>query len=95
MWSDQVIWRQDDVCADYIHGLVIDRDYAGRGLGRDLLEWAAQETARAGANKLRLDCAETNLALRHYYRRCGFREVGRRDFGGDWFSVTLFERTLT
>lgn len=95
MWSDPAIWRHEDAFAGYVHGLVIDRDYAGRGLGRDLLEWAAQETTMAGANRLRLDCAETNLALRHYYRLCGFREVGRRDFDADWFSVTLFERTLT
>jgi len=95
MWSDPAIWRHDDAFAGYVHGLVIDRAHAGRGLGRRLLDWAAQETTMAGANRLRLDCAETNLALRHYYRRCGFREVGRRDFDADWFSVTLFERPLT
>ncbi|MDV6271185.1 GNAT family N-acetyltransferase [Rhodococcus globerulus] len=41
MWSDPAIWRQDDAFVGYVHGLVIDRDYAGRGLGRHLLEWAA------------------------------------------------------
>ncbi|MBM7460610.1 GNAT family N-acetyltransferase [Rhodococcus coprophilus] len=93
MWSDPEIWRHDDAFAGYVHGLVIDRAHAGQNLGRHLLDWAAQETRMAGASKLRLDCAETNLALRDYYRRCGFREFGRRDLDG--FSVTLFERTLT
>jgi len=93
MWSDPAIWRHDDAFAGYVHGLVIDRAHAGQGLGRHLLDWAARETKMTGASKLRLDCAETNLALRNYYRRCGFREVGRRDLNR--FSVTLFERTLT
>lgn len=32
--------------------------------------------------------------LRAYYSALGFREIGRRDFDGPWYSATLFEKTL-
>lgn len=94
LWSDPIIW-DDDEKACFVHGLVIDRARAGSGLGRTMLNHAAEQTRCAGVSRLRLDCAETNPALRSYYRRHGFSEVGRRDFNdGQWFSVTLFEKTL-
>ena len=94
MWSDPKIWTDDeDAC--YVHGLVIDRSRAGTGLGTAMLGHASDTARRAGVGRLRLDCAESNAALRSYYQRCGFTEVGRRDFDdGQWFSVTLFEKAL-
>ena len=60
-----------------------------------MLSHASDTARRAGVSRLRLDCAETNAALRSYYQRCGFTETGRRDFDdGKWFSVTLFEKVL-
>lgn len=92
LWSDPV-WA-DDVPAAYVHGLVIDRALAGRGLGAELLDWAGAQGRRAGASVLRLDCVEDNPGLRRYYARQGFREVGRRDFEGPWHSVVLLEREI-
>ncbi|WP_415973069.1 GNAT family N-acetyltransferase [Rhodococcus sp. 077-4] len=95
IWSDESIWQHDNVAAGYVHNLVIDRAYAGRGLGRALLDWADHAVRDAGATLLRLDCAESNTELRAYYCRCGFREVGRREFrDSQWFSVTLFQRDV-
>lgn len=94
IWSDPAIWT-DDKNACYVHGLVIDRSHAGTGLGSAMLSHASEMARRSGVSYLRLDCAETNAALRSYYRRVGFTEVGRRDFDdGQWFSVTLFEKVL-
>lgn len=94
LWSDPAVWQADDGLAVYVHGLVIDRGHAGTGLGAGLLDWAAEQGRRAGAAAVRLDCVEGNPGLRRYYSRLGFRTVGRRDFGGRWRSVTLFERNL-
>ena len=92
--SDPTIWPEEDELACYVHGLVINRSDAGTGLGAALLEWASEQTRREGRSMLRLDCAETNGALRSYYLNLGFRHVGRREFaeGSSWFSVALFER---
>ncbi|MCZ4517414.1 GNAT family N-acetyltransferase [Rhodococcus ruber] len=93
IWADPDIWPEQVEAAGYVHGLVIDRSESGTGLGASLLEWASQRTRQEGRALLRLDCAETNIDLRSYYSRQGFRCVGRRDFGdgGSWFSVALFE----
>ncbi|MCC8928796.1 GNAT family N-acetyltransferase [Rhodococcus sp. I2R] len=92
IWSDPEIWGESAVRAAYVHGLVIDRSLVGVGLGRDLLTWAARHARDEGAETLRLDCAETNPALRRYYRNFGFSEVGVRDLGR--FEVVLFEKFL-
>lgn len=42
---------------------------------------------------LRLVCVEANLRLREYSASLGFREVGRGDFDGPWYSATLSEKT--
>lgn len=94
LWSDPAIWGDDGVAAAYVHGLVIDRAYAGLGVGRGILDWALRQAGAAKATVLRLDCAETNHELREYYLRSGFTEVGRRDFDDQWFSVALFEKRI-
>lgn len=93
LWSDPV-WPEDDVPAGYLHGLVIDRTQAGAGLGARLLDWAGEHARRAGAVALRLDCVETNLALRQYYAAKGFETVGRFEHAAPWHSVVLMERRL-
>ena len=95
IWADPTIWPEEDGLAGYVHGLVIDRSESGTGLGASLLEWASEQTRLEGRSLLRLDCAETNGALRSYYLNQGFRYVGRREFadGSSWFSVALFEKS--
>ena len=50
----------------------------GQGLGRRLVEAAAELAARQGATRLFLEVAEDNVAARALYDRSGFVEVGRR-----------------
>lgn len=94
LWSDPEVWGERTNDAAYIHGLVIDRRFAGDGLGGRLLDWAEQRARDAGRSVVRLDCVETNLRLRRYYRDRGFAEVGRRDFGDTWWPVTLLEKPI-
>lgn len=95
LWSDSM-WTGHGTQgpAIYVHGLVIDRAQAGRGLGARLLDWAATQGRSTGAGVLRLDCVEGNPRLRRYYAGLGFREVGRRDFDGPWHSAVLLERYI-
>jgi GNAT superfamily N-acetyltransferase len=96
LWSDPDVWRERDRLAAYVHGLVVDRRLAGRGLGSTFLAWAEDRARAAGVPALRLDCVETNGDLRRYYRDRGFREVGRRDFGGErWLPVVLMQKPLS
>ena len=94
LWADPEVWGADDTLAVYVHGLMVHRGASGRGLGAFLLDWAAERGRAEGAEVIRLDCVESNTALRTFYHRQGFQEVGRRDFDGPWYSATLLERTL-
>lgn len=96
LWSDPDVWQHEDCFAGYVHGLVIDRAHAGRRTGVRLLLWAESQVGKVRAPFLRLDCAESNGALRAYYGRLGFREVGRRDVPDrPWLAATLLEKRIT
>lgn len=92
LWADAAIRPDDGVRSVYVHGLMTDRRLAG--LGARLLDWAAATGHEAGATAVRLDCVEGNERLRRYDLDLGFREVGRRDFDGPFFSTALLEKTL-
>jgi ribosomal protein S18 acetylase RimI-like enzyme len=95
-FADEHTWgvRGADGRAGYVHTLVVHPDVAGSELGRRIMRWAEGFIADAGRVLCRLDCAESNDALRNWYRQLGYREVGRREYGTAWFSVVLFERAL-
>ncbi|MFJ5595372.1 GNAT family N-acetyltransferase [Streptomyces noursei] len=59
----------------YVHKLAVDRQYAGRDLGGQILDWAGDRAAREGARWLRLDAWTTNTGLHRYYLRHGFQHV--------------------
>jgi len=92
LWEDEEMWGPQPPDAAYVHGLVVDRGYAGLGLGRALLDWAGQQARQAGRHQLRLDCSENNAALTAYYHRQGFTTVGRREVYGRWYSLVLLQR---
>jgi GNAT superfamily N-acetyltransferase len=94
LWSDEQVWQEQNTYAAYVHGLMVARTGDVQGLGGRLLAWAEQQARAGAAPALRLDCVESNTALRTHYRGLGFHEVGRRDFDGPWFSAVLLERSL-
>ncbi|WP_327072004.1 GNAT family N-acetyltransferase [Kitasatospora sp. NBC_01302] len=75
--ADPLLWTprelQDD--ALYVHKLTVDRGFAGRDLGVQLLDWAGDRAARCGARWLRLDAWTSNTRLHKYYAEQGFRHV--------------------
>jgi len=94
--SDPLVWGPRPSDAGYLHTLVIDRRWAGQGLGRRVLARAEAHIAARGATCARLDCVAGNDGLTAYYRNAGYTEVGRRTFAPDhpWPPVALFEKQI-
>lgn len=68
----------------------------GQGIGRALLEALIDESERNGIWTLQASIFPENTASVELHRRCGFREVGRREriamLHGVWRDTLLFER---
>ena len=90
LWSDPAFWGERPPDAAYVHAVAVRREYAGRGIGHGLIEWAAETAAAEGRDYLRLDCLSENGALRAYYEGMGFTPRGEVEI--DDFRATLFER---
>ena len=91
-WSDEETWGRVPDDAGYVHGLAVCRDFAGKGLGRELLGWAENRAAASGKRYLRLDCVAENTALNEYYERAGFSHRGRVSVRG--LVVSLYEKEV-
>ena len=63
--------------AVYAHRLITARNYAGWGLGAELLDWAGLRGRREfGAKWIRIDVWTSNPSLHDYYLRRGFEPCG-------------------
>lgn len=95
VWSDEEVWGTQEIPAGYIHGLVVDREFAGLGYGRWLLDWAERHIFAHGRRVARLDYVASNEALGRYYAAAGYRVVGTNTFPGTtWQPDTLAEKQL-
>ena len=91
-WSDRDTWGDVPEDAGYVHGLAIRREFAGMGLGREMLRRAEQMVSRSEREYLRLDCVADNEALNEYYRRAGFVYRGKAVVRG--LAVSLYEKRV-
>lgn len=91
-WSDRETWGNVPDDAGYVHGLAIRRDFAGMGLGLEMLRRTEHMVYRAKRECLRLDCVADNEALNEYYRRAGFGYRGRAVVRG--LAVSLYEKRV-
>jgi ribosomal protein S18 acetylase RimI-like enzyme len=96
VWHDPLIWGARSEPAGYIHMLMVDRFFAGRRIGRALLEWAERFIAQSGCELARLDCPRSNGSLRGYYERAGYHFVEYKDFPGIESAVetALYQKPL-
>jgi GNAT superfamily N-acetyltransferase len=78
-WSDPV-WADAEGSAGYVHRMAVRRQ--GAGLGRVILDWAAEVARHRGCGALRLDCVASNGRLRAYYEAAGFEWRGDVTVGG-------------
>ena len=91
-WADRETWGDVLDDAGYVHGLAIRREFAGKGLGREMLRRAEQMVSRSEREYLRLDCVADNMPLNEYYRRAGFAHRGRSVVRG--LAVSLYEKRV-
>ena len=77
IWEDERNWGPKglDSQAGYIHGLMVSGDYRGKGLGEQMIDWAAMEIKNNGRRYVRLDCPAANQGLRAYYQNLGFTPI--------------------
>jgi GNAT superfamily N-acetyltransferase len=91
--ADPLFWPDDPPgTALYLHKLAVARAFAGRGVSRAILDWAAVEAARRGRAFLRLDCDGTRPALCAFYAAAGFTHVDTPRMG-HW-TAARFERAV-
>ena len=80
----------------YGHRITVDRQYAGCGLGSQIIDWATDRAAIQGARWLRLNTWTTNRELHAYYLRNGFQHVRTTPGPGKipgWLAQRPAERT--
>jgi GNAT superfamily N-acetyltransferase len=80
---DPAVWSYPGCTCDlsepavYVHRLITARDYARRGLGAELTNWAGLRARRDyGAQWIRIDVWTTNTELHEYYLKAGFKACG-------------------
>jgi L-amino acid N-acyltransferase YncA len=80
------------------HGVYVDPDARGRGIGRRLLDELASAAEEDGYYKLTSRIFTTNAASRAAHRSAGFYEVGIQPrhgrLDGEWKDCVLVERLL-
>jgi GNAT superfamily N-acetyltransferase len=96
--GDTKLWTESDLKTEavYIHRLVLDKDYAGNGLGAELINWAGRRGKRdnPSAQLIRVDVWSDNKELHAYYQRHGFIFVDTRETDDGCPSGTLFEKPI-
>jgi GNAT superfamily N-acetyltransferase len=68
---DRDVWGEEADQKDvaYLHRLVVNRSFAGQGIGDALMEWAKEDVSHRGKNYIRFDCLNSNEGLNNYYQR--------------------------
>ncbi|HYH03660.1 MAG TPA: GNAT family N-acetyltransferase [Bacillota bacterium] len=87
-WTDPVFWPE--INADqsgFIHKLCVRRQFAGKGLSRQMVEFAIGECRKRGIHYLRLDTGWQRLKLRNLYEKLGFVCKGRKVVAGKEYAL--------
>jgi GNAT superfamily N-acetyltransferase len=83
-----------DEPAVYAHRLIIDRQFAGFGLGAQLIDWAGlYGRDKWEAEWIRIDVWSTNKGLHEYYMNTGFEPCGTAP-DPDYPSGMLFQKSV-
>ena len=78
-----------------LYSIATGPDFAGKGIGRILLEAAEDAAFRHGRMMLRLEVREDNVRAIHIYEQNGYRRIGREpDYYEDGATALRYEKTL-
>jgi ribosomal protein S18 acetylase RimI-like enzyme len=79
----------------HITYLVVAPESAGQGVGRALLDAAADEMRRRGYERAHLHVGVANAHARRFYERNGWLDTGRREFNEEFgFDLADYELLL-
>ncbi|GAA2250972.1 MULTISPECIES: GNAT family N-acetyltransferase [Kitasatospora] len=75
--GSRLLWTPQELAdpARYFSRFIVDRRYAGRGIGAHLTDWARWRAAGAGAELVRTNAWSDNAGLHAYYRAHGWQWV--------------------
>ena len=73
----------------FLHKLAVLREFKGKEIGNQMLEWASRYAKRQGKSWLRLDCDGGRPKLRQIYESFGFSLVDRKPL--DEFDSARYE----
>ena len=91
-WEDPEFWGEQPPVAGYVHRFAVDRDYAGRRVGEQLLAEVERRVLEVGRDRVRLDTRAASRRLVRYYEDSGFLPVGHATVRG--IDCVLLERTI-
>lgn len=76
-YSDPIIWGENShESAIYIHRIVTNPEFRGRGYVLSITEWAKTHAKINGLRFVRMDTWGDNQKLIDYYQKCGFKFLG-------------------
>jgi ribosomal protein S18 acetylase RimI-like enzyme len=76
-FSDPLLWgEKEDNAAIYIHRIVTNPEFRGRGFVRIITNWAKDYARSIGKKFIRMDTWGDNRKLIDYYKDCGFDFLG-------------------
>src|SRR5205823_12536503 len=61
----------------FVYDIWVAPEFRGRGIGKALVEWAAEWARSRGHRKIKLEVGEGNARARHVYEALGFRSERR------------------
>ncbi len=76
----------------YIHWLSIDREFAGKGLAKSMIDFATDVTREKGISTLRVDTNANEQKLRNIYENLGFTLV--TILQEDFQETALYEKKI-
>lgn len=77
----------------YPHKLTVMREFAGKGISKELIDYAKGLSIKRGINALRLDCNMQRDKLRQLYENEGFIYVGKMNLEFN-YEMALYEWQL-
>jgi ribosomal protein S18 acetylase RimI-like enzyme len=104
--TDRIVWEdRDQEPSIYLHRIVTNPAFRGKGYVRQIIAWAEEFGRERGLQYVRLDTNRDNRRLNDYYRDCGFEFCGFRVFTDDdaplvprhylGSGLSLFERRIS
>jgi GNAT superfamily N-acetyltransferase len=88
-WNDPTFWPYSNGDSGFIHKLCVQRKFAGKGIPKELIEWAKNEIRKKNRLFLRLDCAADRPKLCKIYENLGFIRVDTRMVGP--YDIAFYE----